>query len=240
MAKKKKTKRQTRPIISGYLERVNARIFDKFKREITDMIKGHQGIYALYRKDKLYYVGLASNLRNRINHHLRDRHRGKWTHFSLYIIRKTDHIKELESLLLRIADPTGNAMRGKLRTTNNLLPMLRAQVKRRVKEEVDALFKRYRRKPKPARPAARTRKRRNKKPLAGFFPKPTRLYATYKGEDYTARVLRSGTVKFNGTLYDSPSTAGSAARGGKATNGWSFWKVKTNDGTLVKLSTLRK
>jgi len=109
VAKKKKTKRTTRPIISGYLERVSALIFDKYKKEITDMIRGHQGLYALYYKNKLYYVGLASNLKNRINHHLRDRHQGKWTHFSLYIIRKADHIKELESLLLRIADPTGNA-----------------------------------------------------------------------------------------------------------------------------------
>ena len=92
---KKKAKRATRTIISGYLERVSALVLEKYKSEIAEMIQGHQGLYALYRRNKLYYVGLASDLRRRINQHLKDRHGGKWTHFSLYIIRKTDHIKEL-------------------------------------------------------------------------------------------------------------------------------------------------
>ena len=108
---KKKKKHTAHAIVSGYLEKVNASIFDKFRTEITDLTKGHQGIYALYRKNKLYYVGLATNLRNRIKHHLNDRHKGKWTHFSLYIIHREDHIKELESLVLRIAYPDGNAVR---------------------------------------------------------------------------------------------------------------------------------
>ncbi len=241
MAKKKKVKRRTRPIISGYLERVNARIFDKFRKEITEMIKGHQGIYALYRKNTLYYVGLASNLRNRIKHHLNDRHGGKWTHFSLYIIRKTDHIKELESLILRIADPTGNAQRGKLRTTNNLLPKLKAQVKRKVKEELDDLFKRQRKTKKKTRKKATTSTslRKAKKPLAGYFAKRTRLYGTHKGAECKAWVFKSGTVRFDGQLYKSPSAAGAAACG-RATNGWAFWKFKNENGEPVKLNTLRK
>ena len=37
------------------------------------MIQGHKGLYVLYRRDKLYYVGLASNLRRRINQHLTDK-----------------------------------------------------------------------------------------------------------------------------------------------------------------------
>jgi len=93
------------------------------------MIQGHQGLYALYRRNKLYYVGLASDLRRRINQHLKDRHGGKWTHFSLYIIRKTDHIKELESMLLCIAYPEGNAQRGKLPKASNLLPRLDREIK---------------------------------------------------------------------------------------------------------------
>jgi hypothetical protein len=242
MSKQKKAKRQTRPIISGYLERVTARIFDKFKREITDMIKGHQGVYALYRKDKLYYVGLASNLRNRINQHLHDRHHGKWTHFSLYIIRKTDHTKELESLLLRIAHPSGNAQRGKLRTTNNLLPKLKAQVKRKVKEELEDLFKRQRPAPKTRRVKTRSTasRTRGKRPLAGLFTNGKCIYVRYKGTDYKAWVYRNGTIRFNGQLYTNPSAAGAAVRGGKATNGWVFWNYKTADGELVKLSTLRR
>jgi type I restriction-modification system DNA methylase subunit len=42
-----------------------------------DALSSHgrrHGVYALYRGNRLYYVGLASNLRSRLNTHLRDRH----------------------------------------------------------------------------------------------------------------------------------------------------------------------
>ncbi len=244
MAKKSKKKtRRTRPIITGYLEKVNASIFDKFKKEITDMIKGNQGLYALYRKNKLYYVGLASNLRNRIKHHLHDRHQGKWTHFSLYIIRKSDHIKELESLLLRIAYPEGNSKRGKLRTTNNLLPKLKTQVKQKIKEEYEGLFKGHRAiKVKPKKKTtANVKSLKNKKPLKEVFPKGKRLCATYKGKEYKAWVFKSGTVKLksNGQLYNSPSAASKAITK-RSSNGWAFWKYKDNSGKLEPLRKMRK
>jgi len=47
MAKRRKRKRSSRPIVSGYLEKVSANIFDSFKEAITAMIAGHQGVYAL-------------------------------------------------------------------------------------------------------------------------------------------------------------------------------------------------
>jgi type III restriction enzyme len=92
---KKKAKRAARPIVAGHLEKISSRIFDQNRSLITEMIKGRYGVYALYRREKLYYVGLATNLRSRINQHLKDRHKGKWTHFSLYILRKTDHLREI-------------------------------------------------------------------------------------------------------------------------------------------------
>lgn len=236
MAKKKKAKRNTRPIITGYLEKVSAQIFDKYQKEITEMTKGHQGLYALYRKNKLYYVGLASNLKNRIKHHLNDKHQGKWTHFSLYIIRKSDHVKELESLLLRIAYPEGNSQKGKLRTKNNLLPKLKTQVKRKIKEEYDGLFKGH----KTTKAKAKKKPTKGDKPLKGYFKKRTHVYAIHKGYEYNALVFPTGTIKYDGQLYDSPSAAGKVARSGKSTNGWSFWRYKDKDGNLVKLSELKK
>lgn len=143
---KKKVKRKSRPIISGYLEKVSRNIFDKHRKAITDRTSGQQGLYVLYRNDKLYYVGLAGNLRSRINHHLQDRHKGKWTHFSLYIISHADHIKELESLLLRIAYPAGNKHKGKLRRSANILPELKKQVKVAVLKELEELFEKKRKK----------------------------------------------------------------------------------------------
>ena len=132
---KKKSKRVSRSIVVGHLEKVSSGIFDKNRGLITEMIRGHYGLYALYRREKLYYVGLATDLRKRINHHLRDRHKGKWTRFSLYILRKTEHLREIETLLLRIADPTGNSVKGRLSRSKNLLPDLKRQVKKQQNEE---------------------------------------------------------------------------------------------------------
>ena len=125
MTKTKKTK----SIITGYLEKIGSNVFDDYSSVITELIKGHQGIYALYKKDRLYYVGLASNLKRRINAHKKDKHQGKWTHFSLYIIRQEDHIKEIESLILRISYPKGNSVRGKLHQSKDLRPLLKSKLK---------------------------------------------------------------------------------------------------------------
>ena len=65
-----------------------------------------------------------------------------------------------------------------------------------------------------------------------------RIYANYKGKDHTAVVLRSERVRLNGKLFNSPSRAAKAIRGG-ATNGWRFWKIK-HAGELMPLSTLKK
>src|SRR4030043_1000577 len=127
MARRKKHK--TRSVIAGHLEKIGARVLDDFSSVITDIIKGNQGIYALFKKDRLYYVGLARNLKGRIKSHVRDRHQNKWTHFSLYIIRKEEHIKEIESLVLRISYPKGNSIRGKLKQSKDLRPLLKSKLK---------------------------------------------------------------------------------------------------------------
>jgi hypothetical protein len=236
MAKRRKRKHSSRPIVSGYLEKVSANIFDSFKEEIISVIAGHQGVYALYRKNKLYYVGLATDLKSRISHHLLDRHQGKWTHFSLYIIRRAEHTRELESLLLRIADPSGNAVRGKLRTTN-LLPKLKVQVKDKIRQEYDDLFKGYKifdRKKK------KLRRKHKFNPLKGCFPEGKVIRATWKGKTYKAWVSSAGSIKFDGQTFYSPSAAGQAVRGGRHTNGWVFWRFKDTNGRIKKLSAVRR
>ena len=157
-------------------------------------------------------------------------------------VRKADHIKELESLLLRIADPTGNAQKGKLRTKNNLLPKLKTQVKRKIKEEYEDLFKGYR---IPARVKSRKTERLSKmmkkeeRPLYGFFPQGKMIYANYKGKPFKAWVSANARICVDGRYYDTPSAAGKAIRN-KPTNGWSFWKYKDKTGKLVKIAELRK
>ncbi len=74
-----------------------------------------RGIYVLYRKNKIYYIGLSkSSLRTRIrSHFLKDRHNGKWDRFSFYQIGRTKYIKDIESLLIRICKPSGNSVTGR-------------------------------------------------------------------------------------------------------------------------------
>jgi hypothetical protein len=240
---RKRKKIHSRPIVTGYLEKVSSTIFDRYRKVITDMTMGEQGLYALYRKNKLYYLGLASNLRNRINHHLKDRHKGKWTHFSLYIIRHPDHIKELESLLLRIAYPAGNNITGKLKRSANFLPILKKKTKEAALEEWQSIFKGFqqaKRKHKRSFSRKRNLDGQAERPCKGLFNMGKRLYAHYKENEHKAYLFKSGRIKFDGKFYDSPSMAGCAVTGGKTMNGWTFWKVKDGQGRMVKLSDFRK
>ena len=241
--KKRKKNRGTRSIIQGHLERVGSAVFERYQEEITNLIAGNQGVYALYRRHKLYYIGLANNLKGRIKHHLKDKHRGKWDRFSLYEIRKEDHIREVEALLVRIAGPAGNSQKGRLKRSMNLLPKLKREVKRKQEVERKKLFEeRAGAKKKAVRRKTKTRtlEKKMKRPLKGFFPTGKMIYRKYKGKDYKAWISGNGKIKYNGKWYDSPSDVGSVVRGGKSTNGWRFWKYKSKSGELVYLSELRK
>jgi len=241
--KKRKKKRGTRSIIQGHLERVGSAVFERYLEEITDLIAGNQGVYALYRRQKLYYIGLANNLKGRIRHHLKDKHSGKWDRFSLYVIRKENHIREVEALLVRIAGPAGNSQKGRLKRSMNLLPKLKREVKRKQEVERKKLFEeRAGAKKKAVRRKTKTRtlEKKMKRPLKGFFPTGKMIYRKYKGKDYKAWISGNGKIKYNGKWYDSPSVVGSVVRGGKSTNGWRFWKYKNKSGELVYLSELTK
>ncbi len=236
MARKKR--RKTRAIIVGHLEKIGAKVFDDFSSVITDLIKGHQGIYALFKKDRLYYVGLARDLKGRINSHKKDRHQNKWTHFSLYIIRKEGHIKEIESLVLRIAYPKGNKIRGKLKQSRDLRPLLKSRLKDEWARQLDGIIG------NKNRLAGRIKKRKikktSKRPLQGYFPEGKMIYANYKGKEYKAWVCSNGRIKVNGKLFNSPSLAGLEVTKKQTMNGWRFWKYKNKSGKLVYIDQLRK
>jgi len=73
------------PLISQHLENISREALEKYQDIIRQYVRRRQGVYALYRRNKLHYVGLASNLRSRLAHHLRDRHRDSWDRFSVYL-----------------------------------------------------------------------------------------------------------------------------------------------------------
>ena len=66
-------------LVSQYLENISRDALEKYQNIIRRYVRRRQGVYALYRRKKLYYVGLASNLRSRLARHLKDRHGDSWT-----------------------------------------------------------------------------------------------------------------------------------------------------------------
>lgn len=231
----------SKELVLGYLENISSKVFSDFPREITSLVAGKHGVYALYKKDRLYYVGLASNLKNRVKHHLQDRHAGKWDSFSLYLVRKSDHIKELESLILRIADPRGNRVKGRLPNADNMAHLLKRKIKRQQEHSLNTVLNLSHKpaKKKAVRKAAARKNTGGRTPtLAPYAGKGFALQKVYKGKTLKASVLTDGTVVFNGRRYSSPSLAAATAIG-RAANGWGFWRYKNDAGKWVKLDTLR-
>jgi len=96
-----------------------------FKKKLMELMKGYAGIYALYKSEKLYYVGLTGNLHGRIKWHLKDRHSGKWDHFKIFRIQKVRYLKDIETLIHHIAEPSGNRIKGRLPKDADLNHVLR-------------------------------------------------------------------------------------------------------------------
>jgi hypothetical protein len=115
MARSKKPK-----LVTQYLESISSEGFEKHADIIRKFVRGRNGVYAFYRKGKLYYSGLASYLRGRLRWHLRDRHAQRWDTFSVYLTIGDQHLRELESLILRVAQPPGNRQLGKFSGAQNL------------------------------------------------------------------------------------------------------------------------
>ena len=53
MSKVKKKARKSRAIVAGYLEKVNSRIFGRYRKQITEMIRGNYGVYGIKWPAKL-------------------------------------------------------------------------------------------------------------------------------------------------------------------------------------------
>lgn len=231
-----------KPLVTQHLENISGKALTEWKDLITSHTKGRQGIYALYRRRKLYYVGLASNLSKRLKDHLRDRHQGEWDRFSVYLTIGDQHMKELEALILRIIKPSGNKVTGKFAKSENLLPTLRREYRAEMRNKEARLLgvpkpkKAQKTKPKVVR---KSRKTGRVAILAPYVEKAFSIKGTSKGTTYKARVRQDGAISYAGEVYNSPSLAGRAALGHKI-NGWHFWKFKLSPGYWVYLDELRK
>lgn len=232
-----------RPLVCQYLEHAASSLLADHADVIRAEVGRSHGVYALYRRDRLYYVGLASNLRGRLKHHLKDRHQDLWDNFSIYLTLDSAFMKELESLILRIAMPRGNRQRGKFAKSQDLLRTLRRSIADRQAAELDGLFPGHR--PKVKLVTSRVRRARVGRKaavavLARWVDGPMKICRVYKGRRYTATVRRDGTIRVRGVdrTFHSPSMA-AVSIVGRPVNGWSFWTYERGPGKWVTLSELR-
>jgi len=224
-------------LVSQYLEGISRTALAEYQQFFREQARRRNGVYALYRKKKLYYVGLARDLRGRLKTHLRDKHGESWDRFSMYLTVGDDHIKELESLVLRIVRPTGNRQGGKFAEAQNL----RREFTRRVKQDAAAHLSELLGVEKSATVAKPRSGGAKTAILAEYVTRPLSLRARYKGRLLKARVLRTGVISFGGKRFLSPSMAACAALPHRrAINGWYFWTYERAPGDWVRLRELRK
>jgi predicted GIY-YIG superfamily endonuclease len=224
-------------LVSQHLENVSREALEKYQDIIKDYVRRRQGIYALFRRNRLYYVGLASNLRNRLKHHLKDRHAQTWDRFSVYLTIKDEHMHELEALVLRIASPKGNRQTGKLVRSQDLRPEFKRAIHKFHQKEIKAIFGQSE---KESTEIVKLKAKDGRQPvLSSYVSKRFEIRLRFKGKSYKAIVRKDGSILYEGKTYNSPSLAGRAIKG-RATNGWTTWKYERAPGDWVLLDILRK
>jgi hypothetical protein len=134
-------------LIKGSLEKIPAEVIEEeaFRRKLRQIMRGWAGIYALYKDDKLYYVGLATSSFWRLwGHFKKDRHSGKWNKFSVYRFKRIRYLKDLETLILHVSKPRGNRTIGRIPKDLELTEMLRKEVEehRKKAEKIEKAIKR--------------------------------------------------------------------------------------------------
>jgi len=228
--------RKSAHLVVQHVERMPRKILEEHPEVVREYVKGKRGVYALYKGTRLYYVGLASNLRSRLKAHVRDRHAGLWDSFSMYLTEGEQHLRELEALVLRITMPRGNRSKTKFARSQDLRRYFRRKITEGQRAELAELFgprklrKYTRRGGGPARRAPS---------LGAYFSKRTPIRWPFKGKQYKAIVQPDGTIKFRGRVFNSPSLAASAVTH-RAMNGWDCWMHEAAPGRWVKLDELRR
>ena len=222
-----KTTRLTSGLVTQSLEHISKDVFSKYASIITELVERSSGVYALYDEDELYYVGRATELRRRVKQHLKDRHDASWTHFSIYFIRNADHIGEIESLLVRIANPKGNAVKPRGKDSREMRKKLKVMIRQKHREELAGLF---------LKQPVKLKHDDGKRMLKGMVDKRTAIYRTYKGKEFKAILTPAGKIVFNGNKFDTPTSAAKKITRSAPVNGWYFWYIRNDDNEWVKLA----
>ena len=223
-------------ILTQKLEGISKKIFERYKKKVIQYIGSKPGVYALYDEKELYYVGRASDLARRVNHHLKDRHSALWTHFSVYFTKKVQYANDIEAVIISIAQPKGNKAKPKLGKERKLKDILRKSIKESHQEELRELGFGKKRK------VNSKKKNKNRPSLKHYFKTNKTLMKSYKGKTYKAILLKSGKIKYKNKLYTSLSSAAQAIvhkrSPNTAVNGWEFWFIKDSENNWVQLKDL--
>ncbi len=224
-------------IVCQHLERISRRALEAHQDTLKELVRQRHGIYSLYRKGKLCYVGLAKNLRSRLTHHLRDRHANTWDSFSMYLAINAEHIRELEALVIRIAMPKENRQKGKFFRSQDLSFILRRALKEKMKQDLHDLFVGTIHVGSKTKTKAKPVKGRPK--LAGYIKKGLNLQFRYKGKLHWAYLRKDGMIRHKKKLFKSPSAAAFAITK-HGVDGWHAWLYQRAPGDWIKLDELRK
>lgn len=206
------------------------------------------GVYALYdKKDRLYYVGKASELRGRLKQHAKhNKHAGKWKSFSIYSTKSESAASEVEAIALALMAgwgwPKGNTQEPKFKEDKSIKDKILKAMDRQEQERQND-YKRSRKEifssrrgGKSVRAAARQTGASRPKSLAGLVAHKTPLKKEYKsGPPFQAFLLPSGQIECQGKPYSSPSAAAKAATGNKSESGWIFWSIQDQSNTWITL-----
>jgi hypothetical protein len=242
MAKKSKV------LVVQHLEKISRDALEDYKPLLKEYVSGKTAVYALYRGDRLKYVGLATNLLGRLNTHCHDKLAHAWDRFSVYLTAGDEHLRELEALVIRIAKPPQNRQDTKFAGSEDLRKLVKKDLVRHQRKEIENLgFGKTRvTRPRPSlsgRTKAKEKKtvsKRQQEPTLGPYVKHWFIMrADYRGKRYNAKVRANGKINFNGRLYLSPSAAGLAITRKKALSGWKFWKYRDENGEWVWLGEIR-
>ncbi|MCX6554959.1 MAG: GIY-YIG nuclease family protein [Candidatus Aminicenantes bacterium] len=238
-------------LVCQYLENISRTALERYQEIIKKYVRGRYGIYSLYRKNKLYYVGLASNLRSRLRHHLRDRHAETWDSFSVYLTIGDQHLKELESLILRITKPKGNLQKGKFNNADDLHRLFKNDISKAHSIEMEKMFCSGMSKKRKiiAENLITKEPKGRKRTLAPFINSRFHIRMRFRDKLYIAHVRRDGSIIFaaesaeaerlKSKIFNSPSLAAMAITD-RAMNGWTCWTYERAPGDWVKLDELRK
>ena len=128
MAKRKTRRKPTKgALVKGASKAIPRELLDEpgFKKGLQEIMRGYSGLYVLYKRNSLYYIGLANNLYWRLHSHTRNKHKYRWDRFAIFRVDRVRYLKDIESLLLQVANPPGNAVGGHFHRDADFTAVLR-------------------------------------------------------------------------------------------------------------------